>query len=204
MENEIQLVLSEGRKEGLKYLVIQPRLEVLIGIIEAKILVNIHQLLQGDNSVYYDEYEKHFVERSYNDIVKDLAGMLSPSTIKKSVKNLREMGILITINNDQSKTKQWYSVNYDKVKTMDFMLEHFMVFILKTVHLFKVSELAKRQSFFVPSENNIFSVNEKIMKKYPDYIPEQYQPKILRSSRDRISALKPVVKKLLRRTDKTK
>lgn len=97
-------------------MVFQPELAQLLGLNEAIMLNQIHYWLEKSKNIIDG---RAWVYNTYEDWQKQLL-FLSTTTIRKTLKNLENKGLVISGNFNKSKLDRtkWYSINYDLLQDL--------------------------------------------------------------------------------------
>lgn len=107
MNAKQQLLISD------KSLILLPKLAVKIGLNEAVFLQQLHfWLVRSKNSID----GKMWVYKTFEEWQKEMP-FLSVRTLKRVVSNLKKKKLITT---KQKVHKQWYSINYETLKTIEF------------------------------------------------------------------------------------
>lgn len=102
-----QLLISD------KSLILLPKLAVKIGLNEAVFLQQLHfWLVRSQNSIN----GKMWVYKTFEEWQQEMP-FLSVRTLKRVVSNLKKKKLIIT---KQKVHKQWYTINYEILKTIEF------------------------------------------------------------------------------------
>jgi uncharacterized phage protein (TIGR02220 family) len=98
-------------------LMIIPSLAVKIGLNEAVILQQVHYWLVSSKHV---NEERKWINNTYKDWQK-LVPFWSESTVKRTIKSLKDLGVLLTGNWNESKLDKtkWYSIDYEKLEQFE-------------------------------------------------------------------------------------
>lgn len=109
-----ELILKNILVNDENVMIIQPKLAQLLGINEAIILNQIHCCLEEGKDIIDGRL---WVCNSY-DSWKEQFCFLSISTIRKTIKNLEDMGLIISGNYNRSKADKtkWYSIDYEALE----------------------------------------------------------------------------------------
>ena len=102
-----QLLISD------KSLILLPKLAVKIGLNEAVFLQQLHfWLVRSQNSIN----GKMWVYKTFEEWQQEMP-FLSVRTLKRVVSNLKKKRLIFT---KQKVHKQWYTINYEILKTLEF------------------------------------------------------------------------------------
>lgn len=133
------VVFLEKNAYADRYIKLQAFTGVLFGWHSAAILENIRQWVdyaKVNHDKYYLKYGHYWTRRSYDDLIRDLFGMMSLRTIKERVKYLERIGVLVSYNfnkvyeNSEGYTRKgqtkWYRLNEEKINSYARQLDDYI------------------------------------------------------------------------------
>lgn len=116
LKGKLHMTKSKALLTGDKCLVMQPELIKAVGKSAALLLQQIHYWIENPKITGKFYQEKKWIANSYECWSTDLK-IISSSTIKRAVKNLKDLGILLVekLSSFKSNRTNWYTINYERI-----------------------------------------------------------------------------------------